>query len=801
MKRISVLLIMLMGVGYSYAQQLVVKDKSSLQAIADVHVTAANQNIALVTNSLGKVDISNLKNADSIAISHVGYYDVVFSYDQLKSLNFKLLLWEKNHALQEVVVSASRFKEKKEDVPQLMQVIDAKELAFTNTQTSADVLQQSGNVFVQKSQLGGGSPVMRGFETNKVLMVVDGVRMNNAIYRGGHLQNVVTVDNNMLDRVEVAFGPSSVVYGSDALGGVMHFFSKNPILSETDTALFKANAFTRYSTAYDEKTAHADFNIGFKKFASLTSITVSDFGDLRQGNNRNPFYGDWGKRTFYVERVNGQDSALVNDNINVQKQSGYKQLDVLQKFFYQHNSNTSSIVNVQLSSSSDMPRYDRLTQVSGNDPKYGQWYYGPQKRLLTAYTLQSSKKTKLFDDVKLIAAYQNVEESRHTRRFRKDDLSHRVEQLNIYSLNLDLAKDLNKHELRYGAEAVLNDVNSTANSENIVSGAMSSLDTRYPDGGSTMNSFAAYVTHAWEISEKVIVSDGLRLSNVQLESKFKDKSFFPFPFDDVKQNNTSLAGNLGIVIKPGKDWRINSVLATGFRAPNVDDIGKVFDSAPGSVVVPNPNLEPEKTVNADLGVSKVFNKKVTIGTTVYHTWYNNAITYNESTFNGQDSIDYDGTTSKVFSLTNAGKAFIYGGNAYIEANITNNFSINSTINYTYGRIKTDSSNYPLDHISPVFGKTSFVLRLNKFKGEFFALYNGWKRVKDYNKLGEDNFVAATPEGTPAWFTLNVRTAYQINERFQAQVALENIMDTNYKVFASGIHGAGRNLVLTLRGNF
>lgn len=799
MKRIYILLIMLMGVGYSYAQQLVVKDKSSLQPIANVHITGANQN--LVTNELGKVDISSLKTADSIAISHVGYYEVLFSYNQLKELDFKLLLWEKNHALQEVVVSASRFEEKKEDVPQMMQVIDAKELAFNNTQTSADVLQQSGNVFVQKSQLGGGSPVIRGFETNKVLIVVDGVRMNNAIYRGGHLQNVVTIDNNMLDRVEVAFGSSSVVYGSDALGGVMHFFSKKPMLSTTDTALFKANAFTRYATAYNEKTGHVDVNLGFKKFASLTSVTASDFGDLRQGNNRNPFYGDWGKRTFYVERINGQDSALVNNNVNIQKQSGYKQVDVLQKFLFQHNAKATSMLNIQLSTSGNMPRYDRLTQVSGTNPKYGQWYYGPQNRLLTAYTFQSNKQTKLFDDFKVIGAYQNIEESRHTRRFRKDDLSHRIEKLNIYSLNLDLAKDLNKHELRYGAEAVLNEVNSTATSENVVTGVISALDTRYPSGGSTMNSFAAYVTHAWEISDKVILSDGLRLSNVQLEAKFADKTFFPFPFNAVKQNNTALAGNIGLVIKSGKDWRINSVLATGFRAPNVDDLGKVFDSAPGTVVVPNPNLEPEKTINADFGISKVFNKKVTIGTTVYHTWYNNAITTNAGTFNGQDSIIYDGTTSKVFTLTNAGKAFIYGGNAYIEANVTNNFSINSTINYTYGRIKTDTTNYPLDHISPVFGKTSFVLRLNKFKGEFFALYNGWKRVKDYNKLGEDNFATATPEGTPAWFTLNLRTAYQVNERFQAQIALENIMDTNYKVFASGIHGAGRNLVLTIRGNF
>ncbi|NJN34367.1 MAG: TonB-dependent receptor plug domain-containing protein [Saprospiraceae bacterium] len=72
---------------------------------------------------------------------------------------------------------------------------------------------------------------MRGFEASRVLLVVDGVRMNNLIYRSGHLQNAITVDQNMLDRVEVLFGTASTVYGSDALGGVVHFFTKKPLLN------------------------------------------------------------------------------------------------------------------------------------------------------------------------------------------------------------------------------------------------------------------------------------------------------------------------------------------------------------------------------------------------------------------------------------------------------------------------------------------------------------------------------------------------------------------------------------------
>jgi hemoglobin/transferrin/lactoferrin receptor protein len=155
----------------------------------------------------------------------------------------------------------------------------------------------------------------------------------------------------------------------------------------------------------------------------------------------------------------------------------------------------------------------------------------------------------------------------------------------------------------------------------------------------------------------------------------------------------------------------------------------------------------------------------------------------------------------VTANINASKAYLYGYNFNVWVDLTDALSISSTINYTYGRIKTDSTDYPLDHIPPVFGKTSLRLNVKKIKCEFFASYNGWKRLKDYNKVGEDNLHYATAEGMPSWYTLNLRLAYFLNSRFQIQGSIENIMDQNYRVFASGISASGRNLSLTLRGSF
>ena len=799
------LILICIGVFTSFsitAQTLKVYDKTNLQPIANVSIEAG-ENLKITTNTEGKADLVAFKNATEIWFIHPDYTVKMYSYKTLESMNFRIGLSENSFVLDEVIVSANRFQESQKDVAQPVQVLNAKKLSFLNQQTSADVLQSTGNVFVQKSQMGGGSPVIRGFETNKVLIVVDGVRMNNAIYRGGHLQNVITLDNSMLDRLEVVFGPGSVVYGSDALGGVMHFYSKNPLLSYNDSLRVKANAYTRYATANSEKTGHVDMSLGTQKFGSLTSFTYSDFGDLRQGAFRNELYDDYGKRTFYVERQGNEDVIIENDKPNVQRQSGYKQYDFLQKFLYKQSENVTHILNFQYSTSSDIPRYDRLTQVRDGLPRYAQWYYGPQKRLLGSYALDVKADTGFFDGARFILGYQNIEESRNDRRFNNNNLNHRIETLDIFTFNADFEKRFGKNEIHYGLDAWLNDVTSEANVEDITTGTTSPLDTRYPDGGSKMKSFAAYITHSYEISDQWILNDGLRLNNVSLEAKFDDKTFFPFPFDEVKQNNTAVNGNIGIIYMPGADWRFTAIASSGFRAPNVDDLSKVFESAPGEVVVPNPDLKPEYTYNAELGISKSIDKTVHLGVTGFYTWYRDAITVGPGTFNGQATVIYDGEESAVLTNVNANKAYIYGVNGYLNADISPIFSITNTINYTFGRIQQDPIDYPLDHIPPVFGRTHFNLNMNKVKSSFFVVYNGPKKSKDYNLLGEDNeaYSLDPVNGyTPGWFTLNLSTAYQFNSNIQLQLQLDNILDQNYRSFASNISAPGRNFIVTLRGS-
>jgi len=714
---------------------------------------------------------------------------------------YRVYLSAYNNALGPVTIWSGRGTQEGDAFAQQIEVIPAREIAAASQPTSAELLSQSGKIFVQKSQLGGGSPVMRGFEASRVLFVIDGVRQNNAIYRAGHLQNVLRIDNSILDRVELVYGPYSTAYGSDALGGVMHFYTKNPALSIDKKFGTSGNAYLRYSTAYNEKTGHFDINLAGKNFGSLTSVTFSHFGDLVQGNitpRNSPRYWD---RTFTVKRINGQDSAVANANTNRQTGSGYYQYDLLQKFRVK-GKRSDHVVNLQYSNSSNVNRYDRLTETQDNGaPRFAEWYYGPEQRLLGSYRVTLHHRNKAYDYATITAAYQNIKESRHSRNFQAANRTSRYEQLHIGTVNGDFVKNKGKHTISYGFELGYNRVLSSAERINVNTGAVSAASTRYPDGGSHYYSAALYAMHTWNISSKLVLNDGIRLNYVGIRSLFRDTVFFPFLNGTATQNNIAPTAMVGLNYLPGHGWKIKALASTGFRSPNVDDLGRVFDSNLGEIVIiPNKNIQPEYTVNMDLGISKRVNAHFLVEVNGFFTYMLNAVQLRPYSINGQDSLEYDGTVSRIWANQNTGRAFITGMNLNMEARFNGNFSMQQTFTYTYGRV-IDSVLVPMDHIAPFFGRTSVVYEGKKWRSEFYVLYQGAKALRDYSASGEDNLQYATPEGMPGWYTLNLRASYSPVPQFQVQLACENLLDRRYRVFASGISAPGRNLSITLRARW
>ncbi len=728
--------------------------------------------------------------------------------------------------LDEVVFSANKFEERKRNIVQKIDVISNRYIAHVNAQNTGDLLINTGNVFVQKSQQGGSSPVIRGFEASRVLLVVDGVRMNNAIYRAGHLQNVITVDQNMLERVEVMYGPSSTLYGSDALGGMVHMITKPVRLASDGQSVFtKTNALFRYSSANDEKTAHADINLGYKKFGFLTSLTFSNFGDMKMGDNYPDKYPDFGRRSVYVTHINNSfvDSVVANSDDRIQRYSGYKQYDLLQKVLFQPSEKVSHLLNIQLSNSSNIPRYDRLQDIRTGTLRYGDWFYGPQKRNMFSYNFTVSNPGGSIDIFRAVVSYQDIEESRQTRDLRRyDRFDSRREHIKVWGFVVDARKNFGNNELTFGADAQLNDLTSVADRTNLSTGAVTPLDTRYPNGANKMNHYAIYAQHVLKMAGgKWVLNDGIRFQTVSLHSTISDNSFFNLPVTDIKQSPFAVTGNLGLVFLPVTTTKLSFGISSGFRAPDIDDLARVFESSTAlrTVVIPNPDVKPEYTYGFDLGITHTMNQKFSIEAGAFYTIFRNAMALAPFQLNGQDSIVYNGVKSGVVANQNVNKAALYGFHAALSA-VVNNWMFSTTINYTHGRYKFDPkkttnifekqsngtyllvprnvSEKPMDHIPPLFGKTSAQYQGKVFGAELYAMYNGWKKLDDYNPDGEDNQQYATVDGMPGWFTLNLRTKTNINDHIQLQVGVENIFDRNYRYFASGFSAAGRNFVIALR---
>ncbi len=705
--------------------------------------------------------------------------------------------------LMEVTVSSVPLGERLKFSTQQVAVLDQTKLKYLSQPSLAEVLSQSGQVLVQKSQLGGGSPIVRGFEANKVLLVLDGVRMNNAIYRGGHLQNVMSVDNNFLDKVDLLFGSQSVAYGSDAFGGVLHFHTIKPLRSGSSAMVYKTNLMTRYGTAMNEKTVSGQVQGGNNRFGFATSISYSDFGDLVQGSVRKASYPEFGKLKEYVIRVNDRDSVVGNENQNLQKNSGYTQFDFLQKLEYRPDDNSAILLNVQGSTTSNVNRYDRLTDRSAGQPTFAQWYYGPQNRFLADLSYKNYASNRFYDQIAVNVNIQDIEESRHTRRLGNSAIKSQVERVKIYGGALHLRKSIGRNELDYGLDYTYNDVDSKATFYNYNTTTTTTADTRYPDGGSDMGYLGVYIAHRIKLSDKWILNDGIRYSNVQLNTYFTDKTFFPFPFSSASNNYAAVNFSLGTAYSFREHSRVFASFNTGFRAPNVDDLAKVFDSKSGeNLIVPNPDLKAEYTYQSEVGFESTLSDYLKFGINAWYTILQNGLAVLPSKLAGQDSVLYAGKQTAVVSTQNVNRAYIAGLSLNIDGKITSHLGYSATASYTYARIRNaNGTESPLDHIPPTYGRIGLNYQHSKWRAEVYSLFNAAKRLSEYSNSGEDNLQYATKDGMPSWYTINARVAYQALKYLNLQAACENIADQNYRVFASGISAPGRNFVVTARLNF
>lgn len=793
------LFILLLGITiFGKAQIITITDIETNEPMRGVSISS--DSLSTTSNQFGQADISNFN--DSITFQAWGYTKITTTVDQIKKNGFTVKMDISIIQLDDIVltVSPTRITTETAQTPYKSTKISQEDIALQNPQTSADLLSSSGEVFIQKSQQGGGSPIIRGFSANRLLYSVDGVRMNSAIFRSGNLQNVISIDPFSVENTTVLFGPGSVLYGSDAIGGVMSFTTLEPTHSLDSNYYIRGNTLFRYSTANKENTGHFDLNVGTKKWAFLTSISHNDYDHLKMGSRGPNEY----LRNSYVQNQDSNDVAVRNENPLIQNPSGFTQLNLMQKIKYSPTDKLSFEYAYHYSETSNYGRYDRHNRTRNNAPRYGEWNYGPQKWLMNLFSVTDNKKHKLYDKGIYKVAHQYFEEGRITRNFNQPIRTTRTEHVNALSANTDFLKKFKKHTLYYGAEVVLNFIESEGISKNIYTEVNQKANSRYPN--STWGSYAVYLSDQYNFSDAFSVQAGIRYNQFNFNAQF-DTSLFNLPFTEAKLNQASTTGSIGAVYKTPSQWLFSVNASTGFRAPNIDDVGKVFDSEPGAVIVPNPKLKPEYVYNADLSITKIINKLTNLNITGYYTILNNAFVRQDFQLNGQDSIIYEGVMSKVQALQNAAKTQVYGTQISLNIYPTKRIKLSSTFNYTVGEDQLDNGvSTSSRHATPWYGITKINYTKEKLNVVAYLAYSGKKKFKDLppSEQSKTEIYAKDKDGnpySPGWHTFNIKASYRFTKHWTISGGLENITDQRYRTYSSGLAAAGRNFILALKASF
>jgi len=727
---------------------------------------------------------------DSLYARQIGYLPIAFA---IPTTDQKIQMEPNSFSLDEVVVSANRWEQKRAEISSFVQKVDQKEILLQQPQTSADLIGGDGLVYIQKSQMGGGSPMIRGFSTNRVLLVVDGIRMNNAIFRSGNLQNIISLDPQFVQEAEVLYGPSSVIYGSDAIGGVMDFHTLEGPARFGSKWEINGKAAVRYSSANQEQTGHLSVNYGNRSWEGVTALSYSDFGDLRMGR--------WGPDTYlrpeFQARVNGQDSMIQNEDPEVQKSTAYQQWSALQKLSYRWENGVFIEGSSMFSQTGDIPRYDRLIQYRADNPRSAEWYYGPQIWNLNRVELSVPVATSWYDHFSMRLAHQYFEESRYDRSWQSEDLRARIERVWAPSVNWDLDKRIGRWKLFYGLDAVYNLIGSEAREENIRTGMQRAINTRYPNRAQWAST-AAYLSSRWEAGPESYLNMGLRANYNYIFAPLNNLDL-QLPFEEARLDFFSFSGSIGWVQKVRKELRWFANFSTGFRAPNIDDIAKVFDSEPGAVVVPNPNLEAEYAYSLDWGLTYSAGSWWKSEVSLFATWLDNAMVRRDFSLNGQDSIIYDGTLSKVQAIQNVAAGYVVGGQVQLSAQVSQHIRLSGRLSYQYGRSDEEGSLQPLRHAAPLFGSISSVYERSGWTARVQCLFNGERPFEDMapSEVGKPHIYASDALGrpySPAWYRVDLSIRKQWGP-LQLGVSLENISDQRYRPYSSGIVAAGRNLML------
>ncbi len=679
-------------------------------------------------------------------------------------------------SLDELVITASRFVELQHTVPQVVSVVSRRRIRDRQAVQTPEVLREEAGIFVQKTNQGGGSPTLRGLRANKVLLLIDGIRMNNATYRGGNLQYLNTVDPFVLERIEVVHGPVSVLYGSDALGGVIHLMTREPRMGGRGVR-FSGVVNTAFSTADRNRSLHVGLEGGGRNWGLLLSGSYRKFGDITRGTRGGE---------VLMQRLRN-DTRRPHWLPKVQRPNRYEARDLTAKFKWKLHPALEWSLVYQLDRQPSVPRYD-VHEVG----KYEQWNYEPQERDLAYSHLRWQAANPFFHQARLTLSWHR----QYERRLRRKPLSSwqiRDDfRTNTFGLQLQFSRLLGKNQLFvYGAEAYFDRVSSLSFDRYIYTGETRPRAPIFPDD-SQFNRFGIYSQLELRPHRRWKVDAGARWSTFRLTAPFAADDAVIAQLGALHHASGAVTFSLGTLWELRQDLSLVANVAQGFRAPNLDDISKFGPGKGGAFYdVPNPALQPEHNLSFDVGV-KMQSSHARLQAAFFYSHLSDLMIRRPAEFFGKQFIVEGEDSLRVFRKENAGRAYTTGFTVNFERSLGQNWLLRGWLGYTYGQDLTHDE--PLSAIPPLNGGAALRWRGAKIWGEFLLRF-----AAEQNRLSpEDEEDLRIPEGgTPGWRTFNLRFGSELTEKLSLRGGVMNLLDENYREHLSGFNAPGRSYALQI----
>jgi len=719
-------------------------DANTKAPLPSVTIILLNTTLGTVSNQEGYFEIKARTPGNNVVrVSQIGYETLEVNTtadDTLLQLALKPTFMQLNQA---EVITAQRYETSQFNRPEALSVVTQKDLVQRAPRSTPEALMGTTGVWLQKTNHGGGSPFIRGLTGQQTLLLVDGIRLNNATFRSGPNQYLNTIDPQSISQIEVLRGSGSVPYGSDALGGVAQIITKNPLF--TDSLQVNGSFYGKYMSANMEKSGRAEISLSNTNVAVLGGLAYRNFGDIVAG-------GDLG----------------------IQKPTGYDQISGDLKARIRLSDRYLLTAAWQGLEQNQVPVFHKVQLEN-----FAYNYFDPQRRQLTYARLEAFHDNQWFRKISLTGSLHQSVEGRKSQKNNAAILVSERDKVNTWGAIMAVDSEPKSYwKAHSGIEYYFDQVNSTREDVNLETDIRTAKRGLYPDG-STASNLALFSLHTLEL-DKFILSAGGRFNAFDITVK-----------ENVLGTSTirpaALVGSFSALYKLHPQHHLVGSVNTAFRAPNIDDLG-TLGIVDFRYEVPNTELEPEKALNMEVGW-KSRTKRFSSQVVLFRSNLSNIISRVRS---GNDSIQ----GYPVYLKENTAAAYIKGLEADAEWQLAPSLFAYGNLVYTYGQNTTDQE--PLRRIPPLNGRVGIYYQGQQgiwVRPEYmFAAKQSRLAKGDI----DDNRIADT--GTPGWGLLTLNAGYTYRW-FTLSAEWHNILNEAYRTHGSGVDGYGRSFWLATQIRF